>query len=81
MVTIHLDDLEDNVLACLEKIPAGESAIVVDEDELPVAQLTPLPERPLSSSRPFGLAKGEFVVPDDFDAPLPDDVVRQFYGQ
>jgi hypothetical protein len=26
--------------------------------------------------RPVGLAKGEFTVPDDFNAPLPEDVLR-----
>lgn len=25
--------------------------------------------------RPYGLAAGEFVVPDDFDDPLPDDIL------
>ena len=28
-----------------------------------------------TEKRPHGLAKGEFVVPDDFDAPLPDGVL------
>ena len=28
--------------------------------------------------RPAGLAKGEFVVPEDFDAPLSDDVLFDF---
>jgi hypothetical protein len=28
--------------------------------------------------RPFGLCKGEFVVPDDFDAPLPEEVMASF---
>lgn len=35
-------------------------------------------ERVLKSKRPSGLAKGKFVVPDDFDAPLPDDVLAGF---
>jgi hypothetical protein len=26
--------------------------------------------------RPLGLAKGEFTVPDNFNAPLPEDVLR-----
>jgi len=30
---------------------------------------------------PFGLAAGEFTVPDDFDAPLPDDMLRNFEGK
>jgi hypothetical protein len=28
--------------------------------------------------RPFGLCAGEFTVPDDFDEPLPEDIVREF---
>lgn len=27
---------------------------------------------------PIGLAKGEFVVPDDFNEPLPDDILDLF---
>ena len=29
-------------------------------------------------SRPWGLAKGEFVVPDDFNEPLPDEILDLF---
>lgn len=28
--------------------------------------------------RPFGLSRGEFIVPEDFDAPLPEDVLVDF---
>ena len=28
--------------------------------------------------RPFGLSENEFVVPEDFDAPLPEDVLTDF---
>ena len=28
--------------------------------------------------RPFGLGKGDFVVPDDFDAPLPEEILASF---
>ena len=52
-----------------------------DVDELLTAQhLTAL--RPLAppapSPRPYGLAAGEFTVPDDFDGPLADDILRTF---
>ncbi len=30
--------------------------------------------------RPFGLARGQFVVPPDFNAPLPDETLREFEG-
>jgi hypothetical protein len=28
--------------------------------------------------RPDGLCKGEFVTPDDFDDPLPDEIIKEF---
>jgi hypothetical protein len=31
--------------------------------------------------RPIGLAKGRFSVPDDFNAPLPEEVVRMYEGK
>jgi hypothetical protein len=31
-----------------------------------------------TSPRPYGLCAGEFTVPDDFDAPLPDDILQAF---
>ncbi len=32
--------------------------------------------RPETSLRPFGVNAGEFTVPDDFDAPLPGEILR-----
>jgi hypothetical protein len=43
--------------------------------------LTILNPPPISRSRPIGLAKGQFTVPDDFNAPLPDDVLQAFEGK
>lgn len=31
--------------------------------------------------RPFGLCEGEFTVPDDFDDPLPEDILNTFEGK
>lgn len=40
------------------------------------------PIQPTSGSpRPFGLCAGQFIVPDDFDAPLPEDVIPDFEGE
>jgi hypothetical protein len=35
---------------------------------------------PSESPRALGLAMGEFRVPDDFNAPLPDEVLKGFEG-
>jgi hypothetical protein len=31
--------------------------------------------------RPFGLCAGEFVVPEDFDAPLQEEILNAFEGK
>jgi hypothetical protein len=43
--------------------------------------LTILNPPPLSQPRPIGLAKGQFTVPDDFNAPLPEGVLQAFEGK
>ena len=43
--------------------------------------LTILDPVPLPPLRPIGLAKGQFTVPDNFNAPLPEDVLQTFEGK
>jgi hypothetical protein len=38
-----------------------------------------LPENPLK--RPLGLYRGKIWMADDFDGPLPDDILAAFYGE
>lgn len=32
----------------------------------------------IGNPRPFGLSKGDFIVPDDFDAALPEEILESF---
>ena len=50
---------------------------IIEQAGKRVAELRPVVEDG-QEMRPMGLCAGEFHVPDDFDAPLPDDVVRDF---
>ena len=78
MSTISLQELAANPGAFLDRVEAGESIVVVRGGR-PVAELRPVvPAR--STPRPYGLAAGAFTVPDDFDAPLPDEILRGFEG-
>jgi hypothetical protein len=43
--------------------------------------LTILNPPPVFQSRPIGLAKGEFTVPDNFNDPLPENVLQTFEGK
>lgn len=76
MSFITLQDLQRDPAALLDRVEAGERLVVSRAGRL-VAELRPLDSVP-GRLRPFGLAAGAFAVPDDFDAPLPDDLLRVF---
>ncbi len=46
-----------------------------------LAIVTVLDIAPADGQRPYGLCAGEFVVPDDFDDPLPDFLLDAFEGK
>lgn len=79
MSTISLQDLAHDPAALLDRVEAGEYFVVVRGGR-PVAELRPV-ALAHPTPRPFGLAAGAFVVPNDFDAPLPDDILREFEGR
>lgn len=79
MSTVTFTELQENTAGLLARVEAGEHLVIVRGGR-PVAEFRPITGA-LPSHRPFGLAAGEFVVPDDFDAPLPDDVLREFEGR
>ena len=58
----------------VEEAAVGEE-IINAKAERPVAHIVALPD---SKPRRPGLLKGRFRIPDDFDAPLPDAVLRDF---
>jgi antitoxin (DNA-binding transcriptional repressor) of toxin-antitoxin stability system len=60
-------------------IKTGEPIALVDNGE-EVAKIIPGARKP-EDSRPFGLAKGEFEVPESFGEPLPEDVLQSFEGE
>ena len=79
MSTVSLKELQRNPEALLNRVEAGEHLLVVRGGR-PVAELRPVPAtRP--GPRPFGLCVGAFTVPDDFDEPLPEEILRGFEGQ
>ena len=73
-----LDQVENEAAEYFHRVIDGET-IVVYQGERPVAEIRPFPETP--ALRPVGLSTGEFVVPDDFDDPLPDEVLDAFEGR
>ena len=60
----------------LRRVAMGEE-ITIRNGGRSVARLVPVPPSP---HREFGRDRGLFEVPDDFNAPLPHDVLKDFYG-
>jgi len=74
-MNVTVEDVKRDPEGVLHRVLEGETLIVTERDR-PVAEIRPIEE--VRRPRPFGLARGAFVVPDDFDDPLPEDVLRDF---
>ena len=80
MTTVSLDEIQRDLLGYLQRVEAGETLLIVQADK-PVAELKPvLLDARAKQLRPIGLCAGDFTVPDDFDMPLPDDLLAAFEG-
>ena len=79
MTTVGIKEIQQNLLSWLQRVEAGEE-VVISNDDIPIVQMIPVPKDP-PQLRPIGLCQGEFSVPDDFDAPLPEAILQSFEGQ
>lgn len=83
MITVSIDDMQRDLIGYLRRVQAGETLLITQADK-PVAEIKPIsetPDRGGKQLRPFALCEGEFIAPDDFDAPLPEDILSQFEGR
>jgi prevent-host-death family protein len=75
MDPVNIHDAKTHLSRLIERVLLGEE-IVIAKAGRPVARLVPF--TPETSDRRPGSAKGSFVVPPDFDAPLPDNVIAEW---
>lgn len=71
----NVHEAKTHLSRLLERVAAGEE-VVIAKAGVPVARL--VPARPVTESRPLGTEQGRVFIPDDFDAPLPDEVLGSF---
>ena len=79
MLNVTVDEIQSDPLKYLRQVEAGETLVIIRSNQ-PIAEVRPITHNS-KNLRPFGLCKGEFVVPDDFDAPLPEDILNAFEGK
>jgi antitoxin (DNA-binding transcriptional repressor) of toxin-antitoxin stability system len=71
---VGVHDAKTHLSRLIEDVAAGEEVVITRRGEA-VATLGPPPSgTPLQ----FGIDEGRFVVPEDFDAPLPDELLAAF---
>lgn len=81
MTTVSLEDIQRDLLGYLLRVEAGETLLIVQADKLVVELKSASHDAAAKQLRPIGLCSEQFTVPDDFDAPLPDDVLNAFEGR
>ena len=79
MIRVNIHEAKTHLSRYLQRVAEGESVIICKRN-IPVAELRPI-RRPEKELRPVGLDKGKFEVGPEFFEPLPDDILRGFYGE
>lgn len=78
MRTVNLYEAKTTLSQLVEDAAAGEE-IVIAKAGRPLARLMPL-QKP-RGPRKFGTLAGKVKIGDDFDDPLPDDILAAFCGE
>lgn len=73
---VNVHEAKTHLSRLLRRVAAGEE-IVIARAGVPVARLVPVSDR---AKRVFGIDRGRFQVPKDFDAPLSEEILRDFEG-
>ncbi len=72
---VNVHQAKTHLSRLLDEVAAG-TEVVIAKAGRPVARLVPM--EPVVRRKKLGLLKGKISVPEDFDAPLPPDVLAEF---
>jgi prevent-host-death family protein len=72
--SVGVHEAKTHLSRLLEDVAAGEEVLITRRGEA-VASLVPVRQ---PTARRLGIDRGLFTVPDDFDEPLPDDLLDTF---
>ncbi len=72
---VNVHEAKTHLSRLLDSVERGEEVVIM-RSNVPVARL--VASRP-PKRRKLGWARGEFVVPDDFNDPLPKEIEDAFY--
>ncbi len=75
MTIVNIHEAKTRLSQLLAQVEAGEEVIIARAGKH-IARLSLVHQA--ENSRQFGRDAGRYTVPDDFDEPLPADLLRQF---
>ena len=75
---INIHEAKTHLSRIVDEVAAGSEVIIAKAGK-PMARLMPLTGIP--REKKLGLLKGKIKVPDDFNAPLSEDVIADFEGR
>ncbi len=74
-VTVNIHDAKTHFSRLLARVSEGEEVIIAKAGR-PIARLVSIVQKP--KQRLPGSAKEKIMLSDDFDAPLPDEILKTF---
>jgi prevent-host-death family protein len=75
---VNIHEAKTHLSRLLQRVAAGEE-VTIARSGVPVARLVAVePEK--EKIRLLGMDRGRIWIADDFDAPLPDELLKLFYG-
>ena len=77
MPKVNIHDAKTHFSRYVEEAAQGKEIIIAKAGK-PLARIVPLVA--IKAPRKLGLLNGKARIPDDFNAPLPDDVLAGFLG-
>jgi len=80
MSTINIQEAKTNLSRLLSRVQLGEEIVIANRG-VPVAKLVPIPMKAVQRRASLGMDAGRIVMAEDFNAPLPDDVLGAFEGE
>jgi prevent-host-death family protein len=78
MRQVNIHAAKTHLSRLVDEAVAGEE-VVIARNGKPIVRLVPVNDEP--SPRIPGALRGQIWIGDEFDAPLPDDLVRAFEGE
>lgn len=75
MIQVNIHEAKTKLSQLLTRVEAGEDVIIARGGQ-PIARLSAI-QQPVTG-RQLGRDAGLFAVPDDFNAPLPDEILEEF---